>query len=170
MAVGQWFLYNKIENTISFSSTEFNFVILFLRDKNFFVKELFTLLADNETSLLNTTEPTNWVTNEHHIYLSQLLEENFHNPICSASIVLEEGGFVNFEYGKLYVKYPANVSLKKDTILLLETNGYFAANLVWDFCNKNSEEILLDFILCKKEKDITDEFERMLEYNKTLMP
>lgn len=168
MAVGQWFSYNKTENTIAFRSIDFNLVIPFLRGKNFLVQELYTLSEDNETSLLENNDAKNWVKNEHHIYLSQLLEENFHNPICSASIIFEEGGIVNFEYGKLYVKYPANVSLKKDTISLLETNGYFAALQVWDFCCENSEEILLDFLLCKEEKDITDEFERMLEYNKTL--
>lgn len=168
MAVGQWFSYNKTENKISFSSIDFKFVIPFLRGKNYLVKELYALSEDCETSQLENSDPTNWVKNEHHIYLSQLLEENFHNPICSASIELEGGGYVNFEYGKLYVKYPANASLKKDTISLLEANGYFAAPQVWDFCFENSEEILLDFILCKEEKDITNEFEQMLEYNKTL--
>ena len=168
MAVGQWFSYNKTENTISFKSIDFILVIPFLRGKNFLVKELYTLLEDNETSLLETTELSNWLKNEHHIYLSQLLEDHFHNPICSASIELEEGGYVNFEYGKLYVKYPANVSLKKDTISLLEANGYFAALQVWDFCCEHSEEILLDFILCKEVKDITDEFKRMVAYNRTL--
>jgi len=168
MAVGQWFSYNQTENTIAFKSIEFNLIIPFLRGKNFLVKELLFLSEENETSLIENSDPTNWVKNEHHIYLSHLLEENFHNPICSASIELEGGGYVNFEYGKLYVKYPANVSLKKDTISLLEANGYFLASQVWDFCCENSEEILLDFILCKEDKDITDEFERMLIHSKSL--
>ena len=168
MAVGQWFSYNKTENKIAFGSIDFKFVVLFLRGKNFLVKELFAFSEDIETSLLENCDSTNWVKNEHHIYLSQLLEENFHNPICTASIELEEGGYVNFEYGKLYVKYPANVSLKKDTITLLEINGYFAAPQVWEFCCENSEDILLDFILCKEDKDIIDEFELMLKHNKSL--
>ncbi len=168
MAVGQWFSYNKTENKIAFRSINFFLIIPFLRGKNFLVKELHTLSEDNETTLLENNDATNWVKNEHHICLSQLLEENFHNPICSASIELEGGGYVNFEYGKLYVKYPANVSLKKDTISLLEANGYFLASQVWDFCCENSEEILLDFILCKEVNDITDEFERMSKHNKSL--
>jgi len=168
MAVGQWFSYNKSENTIAFGSIDFILIIPFLRGKNFLVKEFHKLSEDNESSLFENNDATYWVKNEHHIYLSELLEENFHDPICSASIELEGGGYVNFEYGKLYVKYPANVSLKKDTISLLEANGYFLASQVWDFCCENSEEILLDFILCKEDKDITDEFERMLIHSKSL--
>ena len=97
MAVGQWFSYNKTENTITLRSINFILVIPFLRGKNFLVKELYTLSEDNETSLLETTESSNWVKSDHHIYLSQLLEDHFHNPICSASIELEEGGCVYFE-------------------------------------------------------------------------
>ena len=168
MALGIWFSYNKTENSIAYGPIDFNLVILFLRGKNFLVKELLTLFEDNEISLLDTAEPTKWVKNEHHIHLSQLLEDNYHYPICSASIILEQGGYVNFEYGKLYVKYPIKNSLKKDTIKSLEASGYFAAPKVWDFCCENEEEILLDFILCKEEKDITDEFEKMIKHNKSL--
>ncbi|MBM3447197.1 MAG: hypothetical protein FJX86_05275 [Bacteroidetes bacterium] len=168
MAIGVWFSYDKTDNVISIHLSDFIFVIPFLRNKNFLVKELVTIVGNNEISLLPYDEPPCWIKNKHHIELGSILEENFHKPIHIATIELEGGGFIHFILGQLYVKYPTNVSLEKDTISLLLALGYFSAPLIWDFCSKNPEEILLDLILCKEEKDITDEFERMLEHSKEI--
>jgi hypothetical protein len=166
MAQGVWFSYDKTDNVISIRSIDFIFVIPFLRKKNFLVKELVTIVGNNEISLLPDDEPPCWIKNEHHIELRSILETNFHEPIYIATIELEGGGFIHFYLGQLFVKYPTNVSLEKDTLSLLLALGYFSAPLIWDFCGKNPEEFLLDFIHCMEEKDITDEFERMLEHTK----
>ena len=64
--------------------------------------------------------------------------------------------------------FPENESLKEITIDLLKSNGYFAGELLWEFCEKHPEEFSLDYILGCEEKDITDEFERMLLWNEEL--
>jgi hypothetical protein len=64
--------------------------------------------------------------------------------------------------------FPENESLKEITIEMLKSNGYFAGELLWEFCEKRPEEFLLDYILGCEEKDITDEFERMLLWNEEL--
>ncbi len=64
--------------------------------------------------------------------------------------------------------FPENESLKEITIDLLKSNGYFVGELLWEFCEKHPEEFLLDYILALEEKDITDEFERMLLWNEEL--
>ena len=61
-----------------------------------------------------------------------------------------------------------NESLKEITIEMLKSNGYFAGELLWEFCEKHPEEFSLDYILGCEEKDITDEFERMLLRNEEL--
>lgn len=168
MAVGQWFSFNKSNNSVSINSVDFLFVLPFLRGRNFHVKVLNTLKDNNEQSLLNENEPTFWVVIDHHVYLSSLLEDHDESPIFSAEIELENDGYIIFEFGTLSVKYPHNESLKESTIDMLKANGYFAANLIWDFCNSYSDKILLDFILCKEKKDIKDDFAKMVEYNNSL--
>jgi hypothetical protein len=168
MALGQWFSYNKSNNSVSINSVDFLFMLPFLRGRNFHVKTLNTLKDNEEQSLLNENEPTTWVVMDHHVYLSSLIEDHDESPIFSAEIELENDGYIVFEFGTLYVKYTHNESLKEPTIDMLKANGYFAANLIWDFCNSYSDKILLDFILCKEEKDIKDDFARMVEYNNSL--
>jgi hypothetical protein len=168
MAVGHWFSYNKSNNSLSINSVDFLFVLPFLRGRNFHVKTLNTLINNAEKSFLNENEPTTWIVNDHHIFLSSLLEDHDESSIFSAEIELENDGYIFFSFGRLSVKYPHNESLKEPTIDMLMANGYFAANLIWDFCNGYPEVIPLDFILCKEEKDITDEFERMIKHNESL--
>lgn len=168
MAVGQWFSYNKSNNSVSINSVDFLFVLPFLRGRNFHVKVLTTLKDNEEQSFFNVDEPTTWVVIDHHIYLSSLLEDHDDSPIFSAEIELENDSYIFFEFGTLSVKYPLNESLKEPTIDMLKANGYFAANLIWDFCNSYSDKILLDFILCKEEKDIKDDFAKMVKYNNSL--
>lgn len=165
MAIGQWFSYNKKENIITLTSVDFLFMIPFIRNKNYRIKELFGLKDNKKVSLLNENEPTFWVLNEHHINLSYLLEENDYTPICHAEIELENMGLVVYSFGELFVKYPLEESLKDATVNVLKSNGYFAANMIWDFCNEYQDSIFLDFVLCMEEKDISDEFQKMINYN-----
>lgn len=168
MSVGQWFSYNKDENVFTISSVDFLSVLPFLRGRNFLIKELFTFKNGSEISLLIENEPAYWVKEKHHIKLSHLLEENDNSPICYAIIELEQEGAISYIFGKLVVKYPSSESLMEKVIELLIAKGYFAGSLIWNFCNNNNEEILLDFVLGMEETDVTDEFERMLEHNRAI--
>ena len=168
MAVGQWFYYDKLNNSIDVSSVEFISILPFLRGKNFKFTELLTFKNDVLTALLNENESPSWIQTNHHIYLSDLLENNFHSNICYATIELEQSGLIVFNHGRLYVKYPLNESLKEIVTDLLVNYGYYAGNLVWDFYCNNDFAILLDFILCIEEFHITDEFDRMIEYSRSM--
>lgn len=37
--------------------------------------------------------------------------------------------------------------------------------MIWDFCLEYQDKILLDFFLCKHEKDISDDFQKIINYN-----
>jgi hypothetical protein len=168
MGVHQWFSYNKEKNCISFSNARFITVIPYLRGRDFCIKLLSTLKNDKEISLLRLSEPKFWTRKDHHIEIAGLIEEDNANPIYFAQIDLDHGGSIRYDCGQLHVMTPENQSLKQITIDLLKSNGYFASELLWEFCEKHSEEFLLDFILGHEEKDITDEFERMILWNEEL--
>lgn len=165
MEIIKWFSYNKKDNIVTFISIDFLFTITFLRRKNFKIKELNTLINNEEISLINNEESSTWINSKHYIDLSDILEENDKNPICYAIIELENNGLILYDFGSLTVKYPLNESLEENSKNILIANGYYSANMIWDFCNNYTEKIPLDFILCMEEKDITDEFKRMVDFN-----
>ena len=168
MGVHQWFSYNKEKNGISFSNATFISVIPYLRGRDFSVQLLSTLKDEKEISLLRLSEPTFWTRKDHYIEIKALIEDNYNNPIYFAQIELDHGGLIRYDCGQLIVMFPENESLKEITIDLLKSNGYFAGELLWEFCEKHPEEFSLDYILGCEEKDITDEFERMLLWNEEL--
>lgn len=164
--MGHWFNYNKVENSISISSVEFLAIIPFIRGKNFKVTELLAVKKNKEISLIPKNEPSIWITKNHSIEISHWFEENEFTPIYYAEIDLE-GGAIVFNYGRLYVRYPLNQNLKEVTLKLLESLGYFSGNSLWEFCVQHPDELMLDFIHCIEENDITDEFERMLAHSRS---
>ncbi len=168
MGAHQWFSYNKEKNGISFSNASFISVIPYLRGRDFCIQLLSTLKGEKEVSLLRLSEPTFWTRKNHHIEIAGLIEEDNNNPIYFAQIELDHGGLIRYESGQLIVMFPQNESLKQITIELLKSNGYFAGELLWEFCENHPEEFLIDYILALEEKDITDEFERMLLWNEEL--
>jgi hypothetical protein len=168
MGAHQWFSYNKEKNGISFSNASFISVIPYLRGRDFCIQLLSTLKDEKEISLLRLSEPIFWTRKNHHIEIAGLIEEDSDNPIYFAQIELDNGGSIRYDSGQLYVKFPENESLKEITIEMLKSNGYFAAELLWEFCDNRPEEFSIDYILGCEEKDITDEFERMLLRNEEL--
>ena len=168
MGVHQWFSYNKEKNGISLRNARFISVIPYLRRRDFSIQLLSTFKDEKEISLLRLSEPTFWTRKNHHIEIAGLIEEDNDNPIYFAQIELGHGGSIRFDCGQLYVMFPENESLKQITIDLLKSNGYFAGKLLWEFCEKHPEEFSLDYLLGLEEKDITDEFERMLLWNEEL--
>jgi hypothetical protein len=168
MGAHQWFSYNKEKNGISFSNARVISVIPYLRGRDFCIKLLSTLKNEKEISLLRLSEPTFWTRKDHYIEIAWLIEKNNDHPIYFAQIELDHGGLIRYDSGHLIVMFPENESLKQITIDLLKSNGYFAGELLWEFCEKHPKEFLLDYILGYEEKDITDEFERMLLWNEEL--
>jgi len=168
MGVYQWFSYNKEKNGISFRNAKFISVIPYLRGRDFSIQLLSTFKDGNEISLLRLSEPAFWTRKNHYIEISGLIEEDNDNPIYFAQIELDHGGIIRYDSEILIVMFPENESLKEITIEMLKSNGYFAAELLWEFCENRPEEFSLDYILALEEKDITDEFERMLLRNEEL--
>jgi hypothetical protein len=74
---------------------------------------------------------------------------------------LADGGDVNYSAASLYVKFPDEEDIKSKTTMLLETMGYYAADMIIDFCAENPDMHLLEFVLGMEPEDITDEFDRM---------
>jgi len=168
MGVYQWFSYNKEKNGISFRNAKFISVIPYLRGRDFSIQLLSTFKDGKEISLLRLSEPAFWTRKDHYIEISGLIEEDNDNPIYFAQIELDHGGIIRYDSEILIVMFPENESLKEITIEMLKSNGYFAAELLWEFCENRTEEFSLDYILALEEKDITDEFERMLLRNEEL--
>ena len=168
MGVHQWFSCNKEKNCISLSTTRFISVIPYLRGRDLCIKLLSTLKEEKEISLLRLSEPKFWTRKDHHIEIAGLIEEDNDNPSYFAQIELDHGGIIRYDSEILIVMFPENESLKEITIEMLKSNGYFAAELLWEFCENRTEEFSLDYILALEEKDITDEFERMLLRNEEL--
>ena len=163
-----WFGYFKKQNEITFSSVDLNLAVPFLRGRDFCIEELSTLKENKEVNLLRSNEEPVWVCSDHYQEISWLLEKNNFEPIYIAKIKFKKGGYLDFNYGKLVVKYPSNEDLKEDTTTFLRGLGYFATEQLWDFSEQNPFEHLLEFILAKEPKDITDEFERMKAHTKEL--
>ena len=54
------------------------------------------------------------------------------------------------------------------TLKLLETMGYYAAEAIFEFCEKNPGMYLMSFVLGKNSEDITDEFEKMKTHSEEI--
>ena len=159
-----FFGYFKETNHIGISSVGFEKAAIFLRNRDFRVVELFGLKKNEEENLLYKNEEPLWITEDHYSYIHSLLEENEYTPFTHVKIELANGGGINYSAASLYVKFPDGEDIKTKTILLLETMGYYAGEMIFDFCSKNPDMHLLEFVLGMEPKDITDEFERMKSY------
>jgi hypothetical protein len=156
-----FFGYFKNTNHIGISSVGFEKAAIFLRNRDFKIVELIGLKDNKEVNLLYEDEEPLWVTKDHHLEISSLLSNNDHTLFTHVKIELADGGDINYSAGSLYVKFPDGEDIKSKTIMLLETMGYYAGEMIFDFCSKNPDMHLLEFILGMEPEDITDEFERM---------
>ena len=159
-----FFGYFKQTNHISLSSVGFATAAIFLRNHDFCIVELLGIKGYNEINLLWEDEPPYWITQEHYLSISDLLEKDFDSPISHAEIKLANGGEINYSAASLIVRYPEGKDLKAQTIQLLETMGYYSATEIIEFCETNPGMHLISFVLGMKPNEITDEFERMRRY------
>ncbi|MDC1375372.1 hypothetical protein N8294_09365 [Polaribacter sp.] len=156
-----FFGYFKETNHIGISSVGFEKAAIFLRNRDFKIVELIGLKDNKEVNLLYENEEPLWITQDHHIHIHSLLEENEYSPFTHVKIELADGGDINYSAASLYVKFPDGEDIKSKTIILLETMGYYAGEKIFDFCSENPNMHLLEFVLGMEPEDITDEFERM---------
>ena len=156
-----FFGYFKVTNHIGFSSVGFEKAAIFLRNRDFKIVELIGLKDNKEVNLLYENEEPLWITEDHHIHIHSLLEENEYSPFTHVKIELADGGDINYSAASLYIKFPDGEDIKSKTIMLFETMGYYAGEKIFDFCSENPDMHLLEFVLGMEPEDITDEFERM---------
>ena len=163
-----FFGFFKETNHIGISSVGFEKAAIFLRNRDFKVVELFGLKGDEEVNLLYENEEPFWITKDHHLEISSLLTENDYTPFTHVKIELAGGGNINYSAASLYVKFPYREDIKSKTIMLLETMGYYAAEMIFDFCAENPDMHLLEFVSGMEPEDITDEFDRMKSHTESI--
>ena len=163
-----FFGYFKETNHIGISSVGFEKAAIFLRNRDFRVVELLGIKDNEEVNLLYEDEEPLWITKDHHLEIYSLLSNNDYTLFTHVKIELADGGDINYSAASLYVKFPDGEDIKSKTIMLLQTMGYYAAEKIFDFCSKNPDMHLLEFVLGMEPEDITDEFERMKAHTENI--
>ena len=163
-----FFGYFKNTNHIGISSVGFEKAAIFLRNRDFRVVELLGIKDNEEVNLLYEDEEPLWITKDHHLEIYSLLSNNDYTLFTHVKIELADGGDINYSAASLYVKFPDGEDIKSKTIMLLQTMGYYAAEKIFDFCSKNPDMHLLEFVLGMEPEDITDEFERMKAHTENI--
>ena len=163
-----FFGYFKETNHIGISSVGFEKAAIFLRNRDFRVVELLGIKDNEEVNLLYEDEEPLWITKDHHLEIYSLLSNNDYTLFTHVKIELADGGDINYSAASLYVKFPDGEDIKTKTIMLLQTMGYYAAEKIFDFCSKNPDMHLLEFVLGMEPEDITDEFERMKAHTENI--
>ena len=163
-----FFGYFKETNHIGTSSVGFEKAAIFLRNRDFRVVELLGIKDNEEVNLLYEDEEPLWITKDHHLEIYSLLSNNDYTLFTHVKIELADGGDINYSAASLYVKFPDGEDIKSKTIMLLQTMGYYAAEKIFDFCSKNPDMHLLEFVLGMEPEDITDEFERMKAHTENI--
>ena len=163
-----FFGYFKETNHIGICSVGFEKAAIFLRNRDFRVVELLGIKDNEEVNLLYEDEEPLWITKDHHLEIYSLLSNNDYTLFTHVKIELADGGDINYSAASLYVKFPDGEDIKSKTIMLLQTMGYYAAEKIFDFCSKNPDMHLLEFVLGMEPEDITDEFERMKAHTENI--
>ena len=157
----EWLGINKKENWASFSSVDALAILPFLRNRDFRILQMIGMKNKKEQSLLWKNEERMWVRERHYIDINSIIEDNDSCPIYYMEIELDNSDFIRFSYGTLFVKITTNTLLKKITLQILETYGYFASNTIWDHVYNQHHEMPIYFACGMEERDITDEMSRL---------
>ena len=157
-----WLQINKRENWVAFRSVDALAILPFLRNRDFRILEMIGMKNKIEQSLLWENEERLWVNKRHYLDINSIIEDNNdYCPIYYMEIELDNSDFVRFSYGNLFVKITNTTLLKKITLQILETYGYFAANIIWDHVYKQDNEMPIYFACGMEDRDITDEMSRL---------
>jgi hypothetical protein len=152
-----WLQINKKENWASFRSVDVLAILPFLRNRDFRILEMFGMKNKKEQSLLWEDEERLWVNKKHFLEINSIIEDNDDYPIHYMEIELDNSDFVRFSYGSLFVKIKNTTLLKNIALQILETYGYFAANIIWDHVYNQDNEMPIYFACGMEDKDLTDE-------------
>ena len=156
-----WLQINKRENWVAFRSVDALAILPFLRNRDFRIFQMIGMKNKKEKSLLWENEERMWVRERHYIDINSIIEDNDYSPIHYMEIELDNSDFIRFSYGSLFVKITNTPLLKKITLQILETYGYFAANTIWDHVNNQDNEMPIYFACGMEDRDITDEMSRL---------
>lgn len=164
-----FFSFQEKDNSILISSVDFDKSLIFFRDKkDFKIQKLYTIKEDHEFSILPVDTEPYWVNDSHHIELHDMFEKIMFNPVSYAEIDLENNGSIYYAAAQLIVTYPPGLDLKPDTMKMLENMGYYASEEIFEFCRNNPGQHLLEPLFGINPEDITDEFDHIKAYTKTL--
>lgn len=161
----RWFSCNEDNNSLSLHAIDALAIVPFLKGLDFSIKEIIAF-NDQSVSHINYESEKDWVKESHSIAISSLMEKDDNQELHSIKIELERGGSIEFEHGELFVQYPLGENLKDRMIAVFDAYGYYAGKEIWEFSKQHKEQLLLDYVLALRPQDITDEFDKMLEYSK----
>ena len=157
-----WLSIDQENNIVHFTSVDAMSILCFLKNRDFQITEMIWLKKNKEKDLLNKTEERFWVNKNHYLEISNLIEENEFQNICSLIINFKNENGLQFTYGELWVKLDDYNTLKDCTIKILEQYGYFAGKIIWDIVSKKKYEIPIYFLLGMENNDIQlDDLKRM---------
>ena len=108
-----------------------------------------------------------WVARNHHTIIS-VIETAELKEVVELNIEFENGGFLNYSYGDLYIDPPRDLDIITPTKKLLEMYGYYAPDEIISFCYNHRGKHYLPFVLGLYPEEITDELQRMLMHGEQL--
>ena len=156
-----WFGVNSEDNLISCHSVDAMSILHFIRGRDFQIEELSGYKDNVEKNLLRENEERSWVRMNHYIEISSLIEDDEYEQISSIIINFENGDGLSYSFGQLNVRLSNSKLLKECTTKLLEQYGYFAADRIWDFVNKQDCDMPIYYVLGMQEKDLGDTLNEM---------
>lgn len=158
-----WFRLSS-DGLLSCRSVDPEAVLFFLGKLPHTIQRLTTLENQEEVNQLWENELPLIQTENHHT-VSMLMELSSTSTVVELDILIEGGGQITYSYGELYVESENLNQLTSSAKTLLTNYGYYAPDQIIKFCQDHFFEFYLPFILGKHPEDITDEFERMLQYS-----
>jgi len=157
----EWLQINKKEKWASFTSVDALAILPLLRNRDFRILEMIGMKNKKEQNLLWENEERMWVIEKHYLDIVSIIEENDCYPLHYMKIELDNNDFIRFSYGELFIKVSSITLLKKITLKILESYGYFIGNKIWKHvCNQDSA-MPIYFVRGMEDKDITDEITQL---------
>jgi len=153
-----WLGVNAEDNLIGCHSVDAMSILPFLRGRDFQIVEMW---GSKDQNLLREGEQRFWTRKNHYIEISSLIEDDDFEQISSIIINFENGDGLSYSFGQLNVRLSNSKLLKECTTKLLEQYGYFAADRIWDFVNKQDCDMPIYYVLGMQEKDLGDTLNEM---------
>ena len=157
----EWLQINKKEKWASFTSVDALAILPLLRNRDFRILEMIGMKNKKEQNLLWENEERMWVREKHYLDIVSIIEENDCYPIHYMEIELDNNDFIRFSYGALFIKVSSITLLKKITLKILESYGYFIANRIWNHVCDKENAMPIYFVRGMEDRDITEEITQL---------